>query len=238
MSTRPCRELRGSASAATVERPVGIRACQLHGHAPFMGDHTQLTAEVQRGRDHEGAGVGFGHGWAGSRRDAPACPTAGSSSTGRVATLPGAPMIMHPGTPETRVMGMWGHDAAVAAGVRLFALNRPGYGGSTSSTEPSLLATGRDTAAMAASLGLDEYAVFGLSGGGPFAVATAVADPGRVRALGVVGGIGPWRLIDDDLVERSRGEQVPGASRCRGRHGRLGLHEPGRRSSVSRLRPR
>jgi pimeloyl-ACP methyl ester carboxylesterase len=54
-----------------------------------------------------------------------------------------------------------------------------------------------DTAAVAATLGLDEYAVFGLSGGGPFAVATAVADPGHVRALGVVGGMGPWRLLED-----------------------------------------
>ena len=43
----------------------------------------------------------------------------------------GRPMIMHPGTPETRVMGTWGHDAAVSAGVRLLSVNRPGYGGST-----------------------------------------------------------------------------------------------------------
>jgi pimeloyl-ACP methyl ester carboxylesterase len=108
----------------------------------------------------------------------------------------GRPMIMQPGTPETRVMGTWGHDAAVSLGVRLLAVNRPGYGGSTSITEPSLLRIGRDTAAMAAQLALDDYAVFGISGGGPFAVATAVADPGHVRALGIVGGTGPWRLID------------------------------------------
>ena len=49
---------------------------------------------------------------------------------------------------------------------------------------------------MAEQLGLDAYAVFGLSGGGPFAVATAVADPGHIRALGVMGGTGPWRLLD------------------------------------------
>ena len=30
-------ELRGSASAATVERPVRVRTCQLHGDAPFVG---------------------------------------------------------------------------------------------------------------------------------------------------------------------------------------------------------
>jgi pimeloyl-ACP methyl ester carboxylesterase len=126
----------------------------------------------------------------------------------------GRPMIMHPGTPETRVMGTWGHDAAVAAGVRLFAVNRPGYGGSTSITEPSLQGPGRDTAAMAAHLGLDEYAVFGLSGGGAFAVATAVADPRHVRALGVVGGMGPWRILDGPSKD-------PEGSRC------LILHDAG-----------
>ncbi|HXY72276.1 MAG TPA: alpha/beta hydrolase [Actinomycetota bacterium] len=110
----------------------------------------------------------------------------------------GRVMILHPGTPETRVTGRWGHDAACSAGVRLVAVNRPGYGGSTTAAgQPSLRATGRDTAALAAGLGVKGYAVCGLSGGGPFAVATALADPEHVRALGVVAGVGPWRLLDD-----------------------------------------
>jgi pimeloyl-ACP methyl ester carboxylesterase len=46
------------------------------------------------------------------------------------------------------------------------------------------LATARDTAALAASLELGPYAVFGTSGGGPHALATAVADPAGVRAPG------------------------------------------------------
>jgi pimeloyl-ACP methyl ester carboxylesterase len=109
----------------------------------------------------------------------------------------GRGMIFHPGTPVTRLLGRWGHNAAVAAGVRLVSVSRPGYGGSTMTADaPSLLAVGRDTAALAAHLGLDGYAVFGSSGGGPFAVATAAADLGTVRALGVVGGVGPWRLLD------------------------------------------
>ena len=62
---------------------------------------------------------------------------------------------------------------------------------------PSLLAWGKDTATLASNLGMNEYAVFGISGGGPFAVATAIADPGAVRALGLVSGVGPWRLLDD-----------------------------------------
>jgi pimeloyl-ACP methyl ester carboxylesterase len=109
----------------------------------------------------------------------------------------GRGVIFHPGTPVSRVLGRWAHDAAVAAGVRLITMNRPGYGGSTTTAgaRPSLLNVGRDTASLADHLGLDGYAVGGGSGGGPFAAATAVADPGAVHALGVVGGVGPWRLL-------------------------------------------
>jgi len=109
----------------------------------------------------------------------------------------GRGVILHPGTPVSRVLGRWGHDAAAAAGVRLVAVSRPGYGGSTTAETPSLSAVGQDTAALAEHLGLDGYAVFGTSGGGPFAVATTIADPSGVRALGVVGGVGPWRELDE-----------------------------------------
>jgi pimeloyl-ACP methyl ester carboxylesterase len=109
----------------------------------------------------------------------------------------GRGVIFHPGTPVTRVLGRWGHDAAAATGVRLVSVNRPGYGGSTMAADaPSLLAVGRDTASLAAHLGFKGYAVFGSSGGGPFAVATAIADPSTVCALGLVGGVGPWRLLE------------------------------------------
>jgi pimeloyl-ACP methyl ester carboxylesterase len=109
--------------------------------------------------------------------------------------------VLQPGTPASRILGRWGHEAAAAAGVRLVAVNRPGYGGSTPSAAPSLRATGRDTAALAALLGLQDYAVLGISGGGPFAVATAVADPVAVHAVAVVGGVGPWRDLDEPTEE-------------------------------------
>lgn len=120
----------------------------------------------------------------------------------------GRVMLYHPGTPASHVLGRFGHAAARSAGVRLVSVSRPGYGGSTpTSTRPSLLAAGKDTAALAVSIGAREYAVFGSSGGGPFAVATAVADPDSVRALGVLAGVGPWRLLDepDDAMKETRG---------------------------------
>lgn len=110
----------------------------------------------------------------------------------------GRAVVFHPGTPATRMLGRWGHEPAVSAGVRLVSVNRPGYGGSTSlTTRPSLSAIGQDTADLAAHLGLREYAVLGISGGGPFAMATAIADSDVVRALAVVGPVGPWRLLDE-----------------------------------------
>jgi pimeloyl-ACP methyl ester carboxylesterase len=110
----------------------------------------------------------------------------------------GRGVIYHGGTPTTRVFGRLGHETAREQGVRLVSISRPGYEGSGRPPgAPSLLTTGRDTAELAQQLGLSGYAVLGVSGGGPFAVATAVADPASVRAVGVVAGIGPWRQLKD-----------------------------------------
>ena len=138
----------------------------------------------------------------------------------------------------TRLLGHWGHDAAVAAGVRLVSINRPGYGGSASTTgAPSLLGVGRDTADLASHLGLASYAVFGSSGGGPFAAATAIADRGRVRALGVVGGVGPWRLLNDP-IGRPGGPRVPGDDRCRRCRRDVGVLRSAGGGAACRVSPR
>src|SRR5262245_13610107 len=109
----------------------------------------------------------------------------------------GRPVIYHPGTPVTRVLGQWVHEAAVDAGARFIAVNRPGYGGSTTvNGMPSLLGVGRDTVALAKQLHVGDFAVVGASGGGPYAVATAIASAGSVRALVVLGGVGPWPVSE------------------------------------------
>jgi pimeloyl-ACP methyl ester carboxylesterase len=113
----------------------------------------------------------------------------------------GRPIVYHPGTPVTRVLGQWAHQAAVDAGVRFIAVNRPGYGGSTPvEGRPSLLAVGRDTVALAKQLHLGDFAICGASGGGPYAVAATIAAAGAVRALGIIGGTGPWRILEDPSV--------------------------------------
>lgn len=107
----------------------------------------------------------------------------------------GVPVVFHHGTPSGRLQALLGADAARRQGVRLISFNRPGYGRSTD-TPPSLASVGLDTVRVIDELGADEFAVLGASGGGPYALATGLADPARVRAVGVAAGVGPWRLID------------------------------------------
>ena len=42
-------------------------------------------------------------------------------------------------------------------------------------------------------LGIDRFATVGLSGGAPYAMAAAAGLPGRVPAIGVLGGVVPMR---------------------------------------------
>ena len=109
--------------------------------------------------------------------------------------LRGSPVLFLHGTPGGRLQGALGDGAAARAGARLVAFSRPGYGGS-SDARTSLASVARDAGALADTLGLDRFAVLGVSGGGPYAVATAAVLPRRVQAVGVVAGIGP--LLDLD----------------------------------------
>lgn len=89
------------------------------------------------------------------------------------------------GCPDTRRAAMTGHEAARAAGVRLLAVNRPGYGTSEvhESTQSSVA---DDLMCVAGHVGADEVALLGMSIGGSYAVTAAARHPGRVRALGLV----------------------------------------------------
>lgn len=107
----------------------------------------------------------------------------------------GVPVVFHHGTPSGRLQAVLGEEAARRQGVRLVSFSRPGYGRSTD-TAPSLASVGADTLHVADALSLESFAVLGVSGGGPYALATALADPGRVRAVGLAAAVGPWRLID------------------------------------------
>ncbi|MFM6849667.1 MAG: alpha/beta fold hydrolase [Terrabacter sp.] len=113
--------------------------------------------------------------------------------------LHGFPVLFFHGTPGGRLQAALGDGAARRAGVRLVAFSRPGYAGSTDA--PTTLTTVADDAAhVMGELGLQTYAVMGVSGGGPYALATAVRRSDRVTGVAVVAGIAPVLELDPEAA--------------------------------------
>lgn len=91
------------------------------------------------------------------------------------------------------------HEArewAVSRGVRIIGIDRPGIGSSTRHAYPRIRSFATDLASVADALGVEEMAVIGLSGGGPYALAAGADMPSRVVALGVLGGVAPTQGPD------------------------------------------
>lgn len=95
----------------------------------------------------------------------------------------GRPVFWLHGAPSCRLeaiaAGSWGERA----GVRWIAPDRPGLGGSSLRRGGGALDVASDIAALADALGLARFAVFGGSGGGPYALACAAALAPRLDAV-------------------------------------------------------
>jgi pimeloyl-ACP methyl ester carboxylesterase len=112
----------------------------------------------------------------------------------------GKPVVHLHGTPGTAGSAALLADAARRNDVRLLAVSRSGYGRSTT-TPPGLESVAWDVGELASGLGVDEFAVLGVSGGGPFALATAAAMPARVRRVLIAAGQGPVHLLAPQHLE-------------------------------------
>jgi pimeloyl-ACP methyl ester carboxylesterase len=86
--------------------------------------------------------------------------------------------------------------AAHARGVRLIGIDRPGVGSSTPHLYGRILDWADDFAVVADRLGVEECALIGLSGGGPYALACCAALPERITAAAVLGGVAPTKGPD------------------------------------------
>jgi pimeloyl-ACP methyl ester carboxylesterase len=118
----------------------------------------------------------------------------------------GYPVIYFHGTPGSRLDLSFGDPVAAGSHIRLISFDRPGYGGSTAAPF-SLRSVAEDTSVVADWLGLGPFATVGDSGGGPFALAAATLDDGRVARVGVASGPGPFELVPgeiDQLDENDR----------------------------------
>ena len=127
----------------------------------------------------------------------------------------GRPVLVHLGTPGTAGSVTLLDAAARHHGLRLIAVSRPGYGASTL-TPPGLASVAGQTLALADLLGIATFRVVGLSGGGPFALATAAAAPARVIRTLVLGGtaglVDVGEMAPDDPERRALEILVAGDS--------------------------
>jgi pimeloyl-ACP methyl ester carboxylesterase len=96
----------------------------------------------------------------------------------------GTPLVMVHGTPGSRLQFQWMHGLAAAAGIRVIAPERPGYGASdrmlAGMTCP---AYADDLQQLLDRLELRTVTLCGVSGGGGFALAAAIAHPERFDRL-------------------------------------------------------
>jgi pimeloyl-ACP methyl ester carboxylesterase len=90
---------------------------------------------------------------------------------------------------------------AEARGLRLIGYDRPGYGDSTPRPGRTVSDAATDVAAIADALGIDRFATWGISGGGPHALACAALLPERVVAAASLAGAAPYEAEGLDFAE-------------------------------------
>lgn len=105
----------------------------------------------------------------------------------------GKPVILFHGNPNSRLLYGLMPDCPFRSGLHLIAPDRPGYGLSNFYLPGhSIVDYPDDIVALANVLGIDKFAVFGASGGGPSALACAWKIPERLTAVGLWGSEGPF----------------------------------------------
>ena len=104
----------------------------------------------------------------------------------------GLAVIVHHGSPSSGLLYERWLDHAAANGIRLIGFDRSGYAGSTRHRGRSVSTAASDVEAIADVLSLERFATWGISGGGPHALACAALCGDRLTAAASVAGVAPW----------------------------------------------
>lgn len=103
----------------------------------------------------------------------------------------GKPLLEFHGWPSSRLRSPAVQKAAQEANIRLICPDRPGYGISDFQEKRTILDWPNDVTELADQLQIDQFAVAGVSGGGPYAAACAYALKDRLTEVGIVVGLAP-----------------------------------------------
>ena len=104
----------------------------------------------------------------------------------------GRPLLWFHGTPGAcRQIAPQTREACWRRQIRLICVERPGIGASTSHAYEAIADFARDIESLVRAVGVDEFSVVGLSGGGPYALACAHELGDRVGGVVLLGGVAP-----------------------------------------------
>src|SRR5258706_454018 len=100
----------------------------------------------------------------------------------------GRALLYFHGGADSRLEARLLAEQARCAGIRLIGIDRPGMGRSHFKKGRRLLDWPDDVIELADHLGIERFAVIGVSGGGPYALACAYKIPNRLIACGIAAG--------------------------------------------------
>jgi pimeloyl-ACP methyl ester carboxylesterase len=118
----------------------------------------------------------------------------------------GVPVLVLNGTPSSSLLYEPHVRDAEARGIRLISYDRPGYSGSTRHRGRTVADCAEDVAAVCDALSVERFCVWGISGGGPHALAIAALLPDRVAAAASLAPVAPFDAEGLDWYE-GMGEQ-------------------------------
>ncbi|MGE0040832.1 MAG: alpha/beta fold hydrolase [Vicinamibacterales bacterium] len=113
-----------------------------------------------------------------------------------------APVLYCHGYPGSRLEGRLAARAGRRIRIRMVAPDRPGFGESSFKPARTIGAWTEDVVQLMDRLGVGQFNVLGVSGGGPYALACAARMPDRVTRVALIGGLGP--LSRRDVTEKMR----------------------------------
>jgi len=125
----------------------------------------------------------------------------------------GRPVVVLHGTPGSSRLGGLFAPAAAAAGVRLLAVDRPGYGDSDPWPARSISDIGGGVAAVLDDVSVDVAGIVGFSGGGPHALAVGATHGERVTSIDVISGSTPPDLDTSPTMQRLLGRMAASTPR-------------------------
>jgi pimeloyl-ACP methyl ester carboxylesterase len=118
----------------------------------------------------------------------------------------GTTVLLVHGTPDSRLARHPDPTIAAGLGVRLIAVDRPGFGHSTADPAATPLGFAADLAALLDHFGVAEAPLLAWSAGTIWALGAAAAAPARVQSVTAVGGLVPFEAFADREVRQAAGD--------------------------------